>query len=305
MAINKFKDYNTEFSQQIDNKIMTGFTQFDESCGGISSGLTMLAGISSLGKSSLCSQLSDQIALAGNKVIYLNAEMQDKDIYAKSIIRLSERHGQLDYNDIVSMKNCTNELKVCSFVNSIGDYKTIAENTLIKQATPNWNTELLRDIKALKKINNGKSPVVFIDYLQILPVMKKTVNKGSEYSALNDIIAELKNIINETNCYIICISGLNRESYSTGIGLKSLKGSSNIEYSSEMILAIEPHKNEEFENNPIWNDKKGEYNEEVVKAWKSLPQKVISLSVLKNRNGRSGETFPLLFQSSKFKFSQI
>ena len=194
-AKNKYQSYLKSLNRERKNKVMTGFTQFDDDIGGISSGLTIITALSSLGKSTMCSQLADQIAMAGNKVIYLNAEMQDSHIFSKSITRLSSKYHQLSFYDILNIKDCNFIPKVDSFVNSIEDYNTFSDNIVITQASKLWNTELRKYIKALTKINDDKPPVVFIDYLQILPSIEDSRANGNELVAINEIISELKNII--------------------------------------------------------------------------------------------------------------
>ena len=304
-AYNKINTYMKEFDSQFKNVVKTGFPTFDNELGGISTGLTTIGAISSLGKSTLCLQLADQVAMADNKVIYYTAEMSEKDLFVKSIIRLSERHRQLSYWDIVNIRECTNISKTESFLNSIEDYKVYSKNITIKTVSKGWEQHIRDDIKATIKINEGKSPVIIIDYLQILPALSTTANKGSEYSVLNDIVAELKKIIQEFNCSIICISSLGRDSYAKQVTLSSFKGSGSIEYSSEMVLALDPNILDSYQGESIYNDKQKEYDMDVLNQWKKKAEKILDLRVLKNRNGRSGDTFNLLFQSSKFKFSEI
>ena len=304
-AKNKYQSYLKSLNRERKNKVMTGFTQFDDEIGGIFSGLTIITALSSLGKSSMCSQLADQIAMAGNKVIYLNAEMQDSHIFSKSITRLSGKYHQLSFYDILNIKDCQFMPKVDSFVNSIEDYNTFSDNIVITQASKFWNTELRKYIKELTKINNDKPPVVFIDYLQILPSIADSRANGNELVAINEIISELKNIIQETGAYIIAISSLSRASYERGITMSSLKGSGNLEYSAEMILSIEPSRDDTCDGMPIFDNKKGVFNMDLINTWKRLDNKTVSLRVLKNRMGITGYSSNLTFESSKAKFTEI
>ncbi|QEO57584.1 DnaB-like helicase C-terminal domain-containing protein [Francisella marina] len=303
-AKNKYKDYLKSLDIERKNKIETGFHAFDNEVKGISSGLTIVTGLSSLGKSTFCTQLADQIAMRGDKVLYLNAEMQDSHVFSKSITRLSGKYQQLSFYDILTIKDCQFQPKIDSFVNSINDFNTFADNLIIKQVSKNWGSELRQDIKALTKINDNKPPVVFIDYIQILPTLPESQSRGNEYVAINETVSELKSIIQETGAYIVAISSLSRASYEKGISLSSLKASGNLEYSAEMVLAIEPCRDELCEGEPIYDNKKQLFNTDLINTWKKLDEKVVTVRVLKNRMGRTGHSFDLLFESAKAKFTE-
>ena len=181
----------------------------------------------------------------------------------------------------MNIKDCQFIPKVDSFVSSIEDYNTFSDNIVITQANKFWNTELRKYIKALTKINDDKPPVVFIDYLQILPTIAESRSNGNELVAINEIIAELKNIIQETGAYIIAISSLSRASYERGISLSALKGSGSLEYSAEMVLAIEPSRDDNCDGMPIFDNKKGVFNMDLINTWKRLDNKTVTLRVLK------------------------
>ena len=66
------------------------FPGLDEALGGgLYPGLYMMGAISSLGKTTLACQIADQIAAAGQPVLIFSLEMARKEIFAKSISRLS------------------------------------------------------------------------------------------------------------------------------------------------------------------------------------------------------------------------
>ena len=304
-AVAKYKEYLKSLDAEKRNKILTGFYDFDETVKGISSGLTIITGLSSLGKSTFCTQLADQIAFQGNKVIYLNAEMQDSHVFSKSITRLSGKYYQLSFYDILNIGDCTFKPKLDSFQKSLEDFKTYGSNIVIKQASKNWSAELRQDIKALTKINDNKPPVIFIDYIQILPELPNSQSRGNEFAMINEHINELKRIIQETGAYIVAISSLSRASYERGISLSSLKGSGNLEYSAEMVLAIEPSRHDCCDGKPIYDLKKCLFDMDLINDWKKMPNKKVSLRVLKNRMGATGDSFDLLFESSKAKFTEV
>lgn len=302
-ADKKYKSYFNSLKNEKKNKITTGFKSFDEKINGISSGLTLVTGLSSLGKSTFCIQLADSIAMKGNKVIYLNAEMQNHHTWSKSITRLSNHHSQLYYNDIVNIEDCPQH-KIDSFMKTVDLYNQFATNIVIKQASKNWVAELYSDIEALKDINDNKPPVVFIDYLQILQPLPDSQSRGNEYTHINEVLNALKKIIQDTGAFIVAISSLNRASYEKGISLQSMKGSGNLEYSAEMVLALQPSKEDTFEGFPIYDNSKNTFDMELVNSWKRKENKLVSLAVLKNRMGCTGLSFDLMFESSKAKFTE-
>lgn len=296
-----YKKYYDSITRENKNKISTNFEKFDKVLKGIPSGLTIVTALSSLGKSTFCIQLADQIAMSGNKVLYMNAEMQNHHTWIKSIIRLSGNYAQLSFQDIMNIEN-QSDAKIKSFIKAQEDYNKYSHNIVIKKCSKMWLKELYRDIEALKKINDDKPPVVFIDYLQILQPLVDSKSKGNEYIHINEIMNALKILIQDTGAYIIAISSLNRASYDKPISLSSLKGSGNLEYSADFVMAIQPNKNDFVEAEPIYNNKTGNYNSNLINQWKRKKDKNITINILKNRMGITGVEFDFIFQSAKAKF---
>ena len=70
--------------------IPTGFLAVDEVLdGGLYAGLYIVGAISSLGKTTFCLQIADQIAQAGNDVLVFSLEMARNELIAKSVSRLT------------------------------------------------------------------------------------------------------------------------------------------------------------------------------------------------------------------------
>ena len=82
----------------------------------------------------------------------------------------------------------------------------------------------------------GKRPVVIIDYLQILsPYNERYTDKQNTDKA----VLELKRISRDHKLPVIAISSFNRMSYNGGAKMEAFKESGAIEYSSDILIALQ------------------------------------------------------------------
>ena len=90
--------YFTNFANNIESKkdvICTNFNDFDNALdGGLYSGLYFIGAISSLGKTTFCLQIADQIARQKQDVLIFSLEMARDELMAKSVSRLTFINAQ-------------------------------------------------------------------------------------------------------------------------------------------------------------------------------------------------------------------
>ena len=89
---------------------------------------------------------------------------------------------------------------------------------------------------------------------------------------------ELKRISRDFDTPVICISSFNRANYRERVSMEALKESGAVEYTSDVIIGLQL-------------EGAGVKGFDVDKAKATTPRKVEAV-ILKNRNGRTGETVP-------------
>ena len=269
--------------------------------GGLYSVLYFIGAVSSLGKTTFCLQIADQVALSGQDVIIFSLEMARSELIAKSISRLTFINAQkknLDTRYAKATRNLTSyytEDEKFLVEQSISDYRNqIAPNIWIFEGIGNLGVE---DIKSSieKHIHfTGKKPFVLIDYVQILaPYDIRATDKQNTDKA----VLELKRISRDFDIPILCISSLNRESYTEPVSMRSFKESGAIEYGSDVLLGIQymgiEYQNGETDKNRQIRVRELIRNNEIkASEGKSIN---IELKILKNRNGKKGLSIPMSY----------
>jgi replicative DNA helicase len=127
----------------------------------------------------------------------------------------------------------------------------------------------------------GNTPVVIIDYLQIIAPhdMSATDKQNTDKAVL-----ELKRLSRDKKIPVIAISSFNRENYTAPVNLASFKESGAIEYSSDVLLGLQLAGMDELSQ----SDNKRTETTKLIEAKKSADPRATQLKILKNRNGKTG-----------------
>ena len=269
------------------SEVKTGFSFLDQKTGGLYKGLYVVAAISSLGKTTFCHQMADQIAAAGNDVLFFSMEQSRLEMVSKSIAR---KTAQNDIDTAVTsleirkgylpeqVRNATQD-----YIDMIGDRLSVIEGNF------NCDISFIGDyISSYMRKNPGKSPVVFIDYLQILqPTEDENGRRQTTKEAMDAAITELKRISRALYVTIIVISSVNRTNYLTPIDFESIKESGGIEYTADVIWGLQL----QCLNDPAF-DKQNNIGEKrkLIKEGKNETPRKVELVCLKNRYGVTGES---------------
>lgn len=280
-------NYITTFNNEIENPtrpIKTGFNNLDKALnGGLKESLITIGAITSLGKTSFVLQIADQIAQSNNNVLFYSLEMSKTELMAKSISRNIYINSNYDDDKIKStsdiIKNNIQDEKEL-FNESLEDYKNYSKHLFIKESIGAFGVEdIKKDIIDFNKCFK-RSPIVIIDYLQMLSNPNTTL---SDKAKVDNNILELKRLTREFKTSIIVISSLNRESYNYNVALSSFKESGSIEYTSDIILGL----NYEYTTEEKQILSSNDYNkkEEIIKNAKGQTPRKIHIDILKNRNG--------------------
>lgn len=281
----------------------TGFNCVDELLGGgLYAGLYIVGAISSLGKTTFCLQIADQLAKAGQDVLIFSLEMAKRELIAKSVSRLTYletlENGEttLCASSTRTVLNGFNGLEgkradylKTSLARYYGEY---ASRVFITEGMGNVGVNEIRGKVAEFVQIYKKSPVVIVDYLQILAPADV---KASDKQNTDKAVLELKRMSRDFNTPILCISSFNRENYTAPVNLASFKESGAIEYSSDVLIGLQ-YEGMDYEagegyKNPNYSKR---VHSEVIRpneerASKGQPVN-IELKILKNRNGKKGKT---------------
>lgn len=177
------------------NLYLTNFPKLDQALeGGLSTGLTVVAGEIPPNNTIFSLQLADNIAKQGNIVMYFSLYEFKDDLIKKSISRFA-------FEEALSRQELTDDTKTASEIT----LSTISDTDIMRQATTNYSViaeniymyDKIRDLRAeiatVAELTNQK-PVIFIDNLDILKI----------HTDINEL--QLKWLATELNIAIIVTS---------------------------------------------------------------------------------------------------
>lgn len=264
--------------------IPTGFTKFDTIMdGGLYEGLYIVGAISSLGKTTLITQIADQIAQSGTDVLIFSLEMARTEIMSKSISRhtlqsILESGG--DMRNAKTARGITTGKKYERYSKTemeliktaVENYGAYADHIYISEGIGDIGVSDIREAVKKHIRYTGNTPVIVIDYLQILaPADVRATDKQNTDKA----VMELKRISRDYKLPILGISSFNRENYSNAVTMAAFKESGAIEYSSDVLIGLQL---------------KGAGTKDFdATAEKKKNPREVELIILKNRNGRTGD----------------
>ena len=223
--------YNQVNANASDTEGMTGtYTGFDflDCKGGLQAGnLVIIAGATSQGKTSFANSITLNAIRSGKKVAFYSLEMTSKELAARITSIVSKipssklLYSQLSDSDYTAMDKG---------VGCLMDYK--GELYFDDRSTSNIDT-ILSSIRSMK-YRYGIDGAV-IDYLQILNVNMKNVNKEQ---AMGDVARRLKNLAKELGIWIIALSQLNRDNQDPVPTINRLRDSGQIAEAADLVMLV-------------------------------------------------------------------
>ena len=300
-AYNYLEAFNNDINQDRNGAFLpTGFPSLDKLLdGGIYSGLYIVGAVSSLGKTTFCLQIADNIAEAGKDVLIFSLEMAKKELIAKSISRLTCKLDVKESNSTTRAKTTRGILlkgvykysqEENALINeAMGEYSKIAKHIYITEGVGNITVETIK-----RKIENfiritGRKPLVIIDYLQIIAPSN---DFGTDKQNTDKAITALKRLSRDNDLSILGISSLNRASYNQAVDMGSFKESGAIEYSSDVLIGLQYKGMEGISNSETSTAKTEALKIKVDNTLKAQngDSQEIQVNILKNRNGTKGGT---------------
>lgn len=275
---NEYRRDEEKFGKYKERK--TGFRNIDSKAR-LYPGLYILGAISSLGKTTFACQMADQLSRAGEHVLYFTLEQSRYELVTKGLARLT---AEIDMSRALSAIEIRNGVKTEELKRAKEEYMRYGANELIYEC--NYETTIETIIEKVQEYieEKGVSPVVVIDYLQIIrPVDMRMSTKD----AVDQHVRALKKLQMEKNLVLIVISSLNRQNYLTPVDYESFKESGGIEYTADVIWGLQLS----VMNSEIFDKEKGlKAKREAVKAAKKAHPREVELVCLKNRYGESSYT---------------
>lgn len=280
--------YLREFVNVLNDKINTpsietGFKSLDEELdGGLYEGLYVIGAISSLGKTTFCLQIADNIAKRGQDVLIFSLEMAKNELIAKSLSRLTAELTITKHLPITMAKSLRGITKAKLYENytveeknlikeAIQKYEEYGERMYISEGIGNIGVKAIRERVEQHIHFMGNAPVVIVDYLQILaPHNERATDKQNTDKS----VLELKRISRDYKIPVLGISSFNRENYKVGVSMQAFKESGAIEYSSDVLIGLQ-----------LLGAGSNGFNADEER--KKNPRQV-ELKILKNRNGKVG-----------------
>lgn len=270
--------------------ISTGFPMLDEVLdGGLYEGLYIVGAISSLGKTTLVTQIADQVASKGHDVLIFSLEMARSEVMAKSISRhtiMEVLQTGGDTKNAKTVRGVTAGNRYEKYSNTekeliksaVQAYSGYAKHIYITEGVGDLGVQQIRETVEKHTRYTGNTPLVIVDYLQILaPANERATDKQNTDKA----VMELKRISRDFKTPVIGISSFNRDNYNNAVSMQAFKESGAIEYSSDILIGLQLKG-------------AGDKDFDPTEAKKKNPRE-IELVILKNRNGQTGAKVPFEF----------
>ena len=273
------------------SNIKTGFADLDRLSGGLFPGLYVIGATSSLGKTTFIHQISDQLAAAGQEVIFFSLEQSRLELVSKSLARIIKQMQQGTIKGTTKPESITPltsleirrgngggvvDLAAAEYKKQVADRLSVVEGNF------NCNISFIGDYLRRYIDRTKTRPVVVIDYLQILQPAAED-RRGTTKETIDIAVTELKRISRELNITLFVVSSVNRTNYLSPIDFESLKESGGIEYTADVIWGLQFN----CINEAIFANEKGSLAEKrkKIREAKAAKTRDIELVCLKNRYG--------------------
>lgn len=258
----------------------TGFSNIDSKVS-FYPGLYVLGAISSLGKTTFIHQVADQLARAGEHVLFFSLEQTCLEMVTKGVSRLM---AQKNLGTAVSAIDIRRGVENDLVLEAMEEYASFTEHEIILEC--NFETQMDDIVRIVKEYisETGVSPVVIVDYLQVI---HPSDAKQSTKDAVDSHVRALKNLQKENDLIVVLVSSLNRQNYLTPIDYESFKESGGIEYTADVIWGLQL----QVVNDEIFDqEKKLKAKREKIRMAKRAKPREIEFVCLKNRYGESNYT---------------
>ena len=204
----------------------TGFTAFDKRSGGLQpTDLIIVAGESSMGKTSFALSVANNIASYGDEIAIYSLEMSSMQLAA----RISSMNTGIPSNEILYSRLTNEQMeRIETNINRICNTGIYID----ERSTSNMDT-IISSIRNMVSKYNIKGAV--IDYLQIVNINGEGSNEETKLGVAS---RRLKNLAKDLNIWIMALSQLNRNDANPYPTLGRLRGSGQIGEAADIVAFV-------------------------------------------------------------------
>jgi len=233
--------------------VPTGFMELDKALGGglMPRNVYVMGGGTSVGKTSHTLQVADQIAGSGAAhVLFVSIEQRAPELVAKSLSRLlgvlPDEQGRTYYATpsnltIYAQRMAWGEdmAHVVALDRARAYYReAIAPRMHFMEAQSQPTVADVRAVAEALAEKNGTPPCVFVDYLQLLNP-PKGYERADEKNVLKSNMVALRQLAGDLNTPVYVLAALSRSGAAQPMECESFRDSSNIEYSSDVLMGLQ------------------------------------------------------------------
>lgn len=223
--VNTIINQNLQDTHQLTGS-PTGFEELDKKMGGLQcSDLTIIAAESSIGKTSLSLSIALNAAKHGEKIAVYSMEMKAEQLTA----RIMAMESGVSSSNILYARLDGGQLQ--QIEKGVGKIENL--NIFFDDRSTSSIDTILSSIRYM--VMKYKVKGAIIDYLQILNVNMKNVNKEQ---AMGDVARRLKNIAKELDIWVIALSQLSRDKENPIPTLARLRDSGQIAEAADNVILI-------------------------------------------------------------------
>lgn len=243
-------------------------------------GLYVVGAISSLGKTTWVHQMADQMAEAGERVVYFSMEQNVLELASKSLARIQAKKDMSTAMTSLQIRKNDTDSRVTA---AQSEYSKYAGNLVTVECSFRATIEDIESMVTNCITKQGIKPIVMVDYLQVIQPPKDFNSTTKDEVDL--YLRRLKQLQSDHKLVMILISSLNRQNYLSQIDFESFKESGGIEYTADVVwgLQLQAIHDKIFDEKAKLNEKR-----EIIRAAKKANPRKIELICLKNRFGISG-----------------
>ena len=242
----------------------------------------VLGAVSSLGKTTFMHQMADQIACAGQPVLFFSLEQTRLELTTKSLSRIMAQMDARTARTSLQIRKGHVDDRVMTTEQIYNKY---ANNVYVVENTFSATMESIEnDVEIFSKEKQQK-PVVVIDYLQVIQPPEGSNKTAKDLVDMH--VTRLKRLQAKYKIVMMVVSSFNRQNYLTQVDFESFKESGGIEYTADVVWGLQL----EVLHDALFNSasKINEKRQKIKEAKATNPRRV-ELVCLKNRFGVSSYT---------------
>jgi replicative DNA helicase len=260
--------------------------------------LYVLNAASSLGKTTLMLQMADQIAASGTDVLFVTIEQRANELVRKSLSRILRKYDYagrdrepITGTDLAIPRYRENAEREAVTMLAHDEYvSTIAPKLHFLEAPLGRPSLEGVELQAQRLADeNGKAPIIFVDYLQLLelPLDKNKKQITDERLGVEQNMTTLRQMTSKDklNTSIFITSAIARGKDTGEAGISAGKGAGGIEYSADVLVGLEPKKEEA--DKASGSNAEGKKVENARDRARGSRNREMELFISKNRSGRT------------------